>query len=221
MRKIASLLLLLVLAACQASPALETNTLQPLKVTVSSSLAWLEPDLADCAASVGAAVARTDDSAAEADVIRLQLGRFSGEGYAAILGQDQLTVIVNPANPVTELPIETVRAIFAGREKAWADQSEIQVWSLPQSNDAAAAFADAGFTVLGAGLAPTAQDMRTAVAADPAAIGFLPAHWLDDSVRALPVAGLDTGLPILAITAQEPQGTARALLACLQERIGQ
>lgn len=219
MRRIASLLLLLILVACQATPAAPTHTVQPLQVALSSSLTWIEPDLADCAASVGVAVQRADEAAGDPDVITLRLGRFSGEGYAAILGEDHLAIIVNPGNSIAELPLDTAQAIFAGRDKTWADQSKIQVWSLPESNDTTAALEAAGFSISGAGLAPTPQDMLKSVAANPAAIGFLPARWLDDSVRDAQVAGLAIDLPILAVIGQEPQGTARALLVCLQEKI--
>ncbi len=219
MRRFASLFLLVLLAACQAAPAVETSPAQPVRVAVSGSLTWIEPDLAECAASVGAAVQRADEAASDPDVITLRLGKFAGEGFAAILGEDHLAIVVNPDNPVSDLALETVQSIFSGREKTWTGSSEIQVWSLPQSSDATTAFTEAGFNIANAGLAPTPQDMLSVVADHPAAIGFLPAHWLDDSVRALRVAGLEVKLPILAITSQEPQGAARALLVCLQEKI--
>jgi hypothetical protein len=58
------------------------------------------------------------------------------------------------------------------------------------------------------------------VAADPNAIGFLPAHWLDSSVRAVTIDGLSSAAqPILALTTSTPKGTTRSWLLCLQSTI--
>jgi len=59
------------------------------------------------------------------------------------------------------------------------------------------------------------------VAADPAALGFVPAQLLDDSLKALQIEGLDAALeqPILALAASEPQGALRQFLGCVQEGV--
>ncbi len=218
MRKVALLMFALLLAACQPGVTREITPAAPLAVNVSDSLAWLESDLADCAATAGVAVQRSETSANAA--LTLRLGEPDGQGYAAVLGEDRLAVIVHPDNPLEEISAQAVQAIFSGGEQSWPEGGEIQVWALPQSSDVTTAFVAAGFAIADAGLAPTTGAMRKAVAADPSAIGYLPARWLDSSVRALTVSGLEIDLPILAISAQEPQGEARALLLCLQERIG-
>lgn len=218
MRKIGFFALLLLLVACQPARAGQDTPPAPLKVAVSSSLSWLEPDLADCAAGTGLAVQHVETVAA-GDGITLRLGVPEDESYAAVLGEEELAIIVHPDNPLAELPLDIVRNIFAGREKNWPDQSEIQVWSLPRTGDLSTALLAAGFSIQNAGLAPTPQAMREVVAANPAAIGYLPARWVDGSVRALTIDGFAVRLPILTISAQEPQGEARALLVCLQEKI--
>lgn len=212
--------IILLLAACQATPTVESTPVQPLQVAVSSSLTWLEPELAVCAAEAGVAVQRADERPADSDVISLRLGvPRDEESYAAVLGEERLVLIVHPDNPLEELTLVSAQAIFSGREKSWPDQSEIHLWALPESSDAGLALAGAGFDFSGAGLAPTPESMLELVAGDPAAIGYLPAHWLDTSVRALDVDGLNP-VPILAVSAAEPQGAARALLVCLQQKIG-
>lgn len=221
MRRLVPILLVLFLAACGTAPAAETTPEQPLKVAVSSDLAWLESDLAGCAAEVGAAVLRADETPDGQDVIALQTGAPPEGKYAAVLGEDRLAIIVHPDNPLEELSLESAQAIFTGLQKNWGDQSEIRVWSLPKTGEVTSALTAAGFSLAESAQAPTAADMRAAVAADPSAIGYLPARWLDDSVRELPVDGLKVELPVLALSAQEPQGKARALLLCLQAKIGQ
>lgn len=221
MFRILVFVLALLMAACQASPAVEATPAPPLRVAVSSSLTWLEPDLADCASEASVAVQRADESSSDPEVISLRLGVPTEEdGYAAALGEERLVFIVHPDNPLKELTLASAQAIFSANEKNLPDQGEIHVWALPESNDASVALADAGFIVNGAGLAPTPESMLEVVAGDPAAIGYLPARWLNTGVRALEVDGLDA-VPILAVSTQEPQGAARALLVCLQKRIGE
>ncbi len=219
MRKLALILLVLFLAACGSAPAAKRTPEQPLKVAMTSDLTWLESDLAACATEVGTAVLRSDEAPDEQDVIALQLGAPREDRYAAILGEDRLAIIVHPDNPLQELSLADAQAIFAGRDKNGNEQTDIHVWSLPKTSAVTTAFTVAGFSFTESALAPTAADMRAAVADDPFAIGYLPARWLDDSVRELPVDGLKVELPVLAISAQEPQGKARALLLCLQAKI--
>ena len=220
MSRIVLVVLALVLAACQSAPAAPVTPQPPLKVAVSPSLTWLEGDLAACAASEGIAVQRADDDPAASGVIALQLGAPQDGRFAAVLGQEKVVVIVHPDNPQPELTRDDALAIFSGRQKSWPDGTEILVWGLPETSDAHTAMLTAGFSFAGAGLAASPQAMLHAVASDPAAIGYLPARWVDVSVRALEITGMPVEAPILAVSAQEPQGGARALLVCLQEKIG-
>lgn len=214
-------LLVILLAACQPAPVAEITAQPPVKVALSPSLTWLEGDLAGCAATVEVAVQRADDMPSETGVIELQLGEPPAGSYAAVLGVDHLVVIVHPDNPLTELSVNEAQDIFSGRQKTWADGSEIQTWSLPATMDVSTALTAAGFTFANTGLSPTPKSMLEAVAANPLAIGYLPARWLDSSVRALDVTDLKVDLPVLAVSELEPQGNARALLVCLQEKIGE
>ena len=214
-------ILVLILASCQSAPAAQATPQAPLKVAVSPSLIWLESDLAACAASVGTAVQRADDDPAAPGVIALQLGEPDDGRFAAVLGREQMVVIVHPENLQPDLTREDALAIFSGRLKSWPDGAEILAWSLPVSSDTHAAMLAAGFSFAGTGLAANPQAMLQAVSSDPAAIGYLPARWVDTSVRALEITGMPVVVPILAVSAQEPQGIARARLVCLQEKTGQ
>ena len=221
MSRIVLVLLALILTACQSAPAVQATPQTPLKVAVSASLTWLEGDLATCAASEGVAVQRADDAAAATGVIALQLGAPDDGRFAAVLGQEQVVVIVHPDNLQPDLTREDALAIFSGRLKSWPDGAEILAWSLPVSSDTHAAMLAAGFSFAGTGLAANPQAMLQAVSSDPAAIGYLPARWVDTSVRALEITGMPVDVPILAVSEQEPQGIARALLVCLQVKTGQ
>lgn len=219
MSRIILLVLALLLAACQPAPAEDITVQPPVKVAIPPSLAWLEHDLADCAASAGVAVQRADEAPQGTEVITLRLGEPPSGSYAAILGEDRLAVIVHPDNPLAEMDKDNAQAIFAGQQKNWPDGSEVQAWNLPPGDDASAAMAAAGFIFANDGQAPTPQAMLMAVSTNPAAIGYLPARWLDSSVRELAVSGFEIKLPILAVSVGEPQDGARALLLCLQGKI--
>jgi len=222
MHKVTFILLILLLAACQPLPVAETRTpSDPLEISVPDSLSWMGPDFASCASEVGVAVQIVDAASPSSELIQLRLGTPDTVGFTAVLGQDHLAVIVHPDNPEQEIPLETLQAIFIGQQKNWPDQSEIQLWSLPQSSDVTAALLAAGINLSNAGLAPTTRAMLEAVAQNSKAIGFMPARWVDESVRVLQVKGLDVTLPILATSRMEPQGAARAWLVCLQEKMAQ
>ena len=222
MPKFIILVLILLLAACQPLPATDIRTpVEPLKIAVPDSLSWMGPDFASCAAEVGVAVQIVDEAVTSDELIRLRLGTPDTIGYTAVLGQDHLAVIVHPDNPEQELSLETLKEFFSGQLKNWPDQSETQIWSLPLSSDVTAALLAAGVNTSNTGLAPTARAMLDAVAHNSKAIGFIPARWVDASVRVIQVKGLDVSLPILATSKIEPQGSARSWLVCLQGKIVQ
>jgi hypothetical protein len=64
--------------------------------------------------------------------------------------------------------------------------------------------------------------MYQTLAADPNAIGVLPAGWLNDSVTGLTVRGDNTtpiSLPILAAAHTEPDESLSRWLACIQNAL--
>jgi len=127
------------------------------------------------------------------------------------------------------LTLQEIKTIF---QKGYtASGQPLQVWIL-QGDDVRRYF-DAvildGTDFLSAEVAPQARiapdpaAMLVAVSSDPAAIGYLPATWLDDEVRPLVLdsaLALKLRLPILALAKAEPQGVSRTLLGCLQAPAG-
>lgn len=149
-------------------------------------------------------------------------------GFAAPLVRDELVVVVNPANPLESLGVVDLRAVFSGLDENWAGlngvDSRVSVWVYPEGNELQVIFSK---TVLAgsqlttfANLAPGVEAMLEAVAADPAAIGFLPGAWLTKTVRQVQVTGVSLQVPVLLLADQEPQGSVRALASCLQSQEG-
>ena len=227
------------IASCQAvTPPVIVPTPQFWRVQYTPALGWMAPEFNLCIRQQpGYALVVFEKPASSLDItqaeITLRLGAASGEsGYPAELGSDDLVFVVNPQNPLQELTGNQVRDIFSGSSRAWSkyskgDANPIQVWTYPQGNEIRQYFEDSLSPILLnqiAHLAPDPAAMQQAVAADPSAIGYLPAHWVDSSVRQLSIPDLSAPslrLPILAITQTEPQGAQKEWLLCLQHSIAQ
>jgi hypothetical protein len=68
-------------------------------------------------------------------------------------------------------------------------------------------------------LAPNPAAMFEAIAADPLAVGYIPASWLDKDIQIITIeVELQDAFtqPILALSVREPEGSLRTYLACLQ-----
>ena len=232
-----ALAVILLLSACAAPTATPEPTTEPvwLKVQYPASLGSLSADFTACVPDgVGLVVQEGAGMAfdeAEADLVLAWAAPESVLGYAAELGSEELVVIVHPENKIPSLDMEDLRLVFAGRLADWDLLGQaplpLQAWAPTSSSDLWALFTEAALgadLALGRaiGTAPSPQAMREAVAADPGALGVLPRRWVDSSVRIVPISDLPGGAltrPILAFSASEPQGPARAWLSCLQGRL--
>lgn len=152
------------------------------------------------------------------------------QGFAAVIGQEQLVVVASPQNPLDQISWNDLQAIYKGKLRAWqapATAGEIQAWAYPAGDDVQAVFESAvlnGTQVAAqsVSLAPNPAAMREAIARNAAAIGFLPRQWVDSSVKTLIIKDLDpTRLtqPILALSKLEPKDPEKSWLLCLQERL--
>ncbi len=147
--------------------------------------------------------------------------------FAAPLAGERILIITHPSNDILDqLNADDLEAIFSGRFRQWSkvggEELAIQVWAAPEGDEVRRAFVAAwpegGSVTPLANLAPDPSAMLEAVSADPAAIGFLPQSWATGEVRTLE---LGLTLPVLTLSAQEPEGAARILMLCLQGPQGQ
>lgn len=153
------------------------------------------------------------------------------QGKTFKLGEDRLAVIVHPDNPLEEIEISQLAAVYSGAILDWSGLQEgtsgaIQPWVYPSGDDAQSLFDNNVLPfdeLIGtARIAPDPQTMLEAVGDDPLAIGMIPSRWLDPSVRAIKITGdseQDWTLPILAVTADDPAGSVRDWLLCVQDKI--
>ncbi len=217
---------LLLLTGCSSSTPVADMDRRILQVYASAAAEpWLE-DVYNCAErSPELLVSRTFDIAS-ANLI-LRVGAFPGlEGVPYQITETEIVILLNADNPLLELGVDDVRAIFTGKIRNWAEvggeDAEIQVWGYPAEDDLQQAFNE---TVLGGGsllsLAKQAQSpraMRDAILADRSAIGIsLRDHYsAEDGVFSFEMEEKIT-LPVLIFSLDVDSPDAKKIVACLQE----
>ena len=150
-----------------------------------------------------------------------------------VLAKDGIAIVIHPTNSVNNLTKAQVKDIFAGVITNWKDvggvDSPINIVSREEGSGTRGAFEE---LVMGkdaqisatAILQPSNGALRTTVAGDPDAIGFLSFGYLDASVKALSIDGV-AGMPdnakngtypivrpLLFLTKTEPTGLVKAFL---------
>ncbi len=226
------------LTGCAAQPVIEpVATPQVVRVVLSGTLDWMRPTMAECSQEDSGlslsveTIGVPDQSLDEADVLLRWSNQPPSDGFAVELGDDSLTVIVHPDNPIGDLDAGVIKDMYTGQISNWpAANGEatlaVHPWVLPVQDEAQALFE----TILMGGeqivktamIAPSPAAMVEAIASDPLAIGFLPTRTLDSSVKSIEILNFspsDLILPILAVTKSEPGGVVRDWLLCVQERI--
>ncbi|MEZ4769088.1 MAG: substrate-binding domain-containing protein [Caldilineales bacterium] len=147
------------------------------------------------------------------------------------IATDALVLVVNRDNPLDNIGLDQARQVFTGRTRLWSELGEghgaIQVVTREAGVGVRNALQQA---VMGRRrFTPTAlvypgnRELHDAVADDPLAIGFLPASWLDDRVKALTLEGMSHDwvalnvpgypavLPIYFVTPDDPSPEVAAL----------
>lgn len=223
----------------------------PLTVAYTSSLEWLLPVMSTCAQTVGdfSIITHTvpADQLAESDaLIKLRWGAPPTlSTYSTVLGTDRMALIVHPQNPLVALTPELTRSIASAQVTSWgkaAEQcQECFAGSLSESlsTDSPALYfytseeetqelfvetimAGSPVAMGSALLVPGGRQMVESVAGNPTAYGFIPARFLNESVKEIPLSGFDPSalqMPILSISDSEPGGKTRDWLLCLQSVI--
>jgi hypothetical protein len=232
--KVLFFLLLIALAGCrpQSSPAATSEIWQ---VEVSPALQWLGPVFNSCALKQpGIGIILVQGTGTIPDFIFEWGPNTNHPGYTLQLGQDELKVVVNSSNPVGSLSGEDLISILNGRITDWSQvgisslsASGIEVWANPPGDEAAGALAHAFPGRLTknpfVSIAPDSNAMRQAVSGNPAAIGYLPGRWLDNSIKMVVIQGVQPELlthPILVtLPGGEPQDAKKQWLFCLQRAL--
>ena len=236
--------LIFVLAACQSPAAAPVNAEYPEAVVLQHTpgLRIASPALQACAAEAPDLALFIEEAPRTAidlnsDVenltrVGLVLGEPAAGEYAVALGETQIAVIAHLSNPVQNLSADELSNLFSGEVQNWSqigglDQA-VTPWVLTPADESRQLFDK---SILGeknlasqARLAADPAWMLAGVSADPGAIGYLPAAWLDEKIRPVYLqADLadELRLPLFALAVTQPQGQARDLMICLQNGTGQ
>jgi phosphate transport system substrate-binding protein len=153
---------------------------------------------------------------------------YSADQFASPIGYVTLIVVVNSANPLSQLSAAQLRDLFSGRASDWAQvggpAGPIQVVCREDRSDGAEAFdrlaLEGAAPTLNALVAPSWSAMRTAVSQNPAAVGYLPAPEVEAGVRPIKVEQPLRAL-IVVIALHAPTGASRDFLAWTQSAAGQ
>jgi undecaprenyl-diphosphatase len=215
------------------SPLPTIATPQVVQISISPSVASLGSQLSDCARLQKNYGIIFDQVSLDALVNHPEPYIWWGQlenssGFNFQLGEEKLVIIVNPQNLYSSIDLASLQNILSGVTRQWPGDSNqsVHVWvysSLDDTQQVAASglMQNAPFSPL-AFLAADPEIMREVIAQDPLAIGFIPSRWLDSTVKALTVTGVDMDslkAPILVHTSEPPAGTFEKWLACLQQML--
>jgi phosphate transport system substrate-binding protein len=116
-----------------------------------------------------------------------------------LIGRDGIAIVIHPSNPVANLALAQVKEIFAGTVADWGeidgDAGKIKVVCREEGSGTRGAFEDMvmeGAAVFdGAILEPSNTRVRSFVSTHPEAIGYLSVGYVDHTVRALSIDGIE------------------------------
>lgn len=221
------LLLILLLASCSGGGTQAPAVAIPLDVALTPALQPLADALRTCAAQQPAVVLVVHErSTAALFDSPADLYFILGEPdplpeFSAQIAWEQVVLVAHPSADTASWALSLIRTMFTSIPSADSPLSA-NVWVPLDGDETMQAFQTA---VLGssrlspeARLAPNPAAVLSAVSSDPAALGILPAAWLDASVQSI---DLGIRLPVLLTALQTPSGPALELAACLQSAAGQ
>jgi hypothetical protein len=225
------------LTACLPATPEPLPTPQIWQAQLPPSLRWLGPALNLCTRQQPGIALSADErpaqalNPAQADFTLRWGAPEPLSSFAAEIATDELVVIVHPDNPLENLDLSEIKAIFTGRTQKWSaflkgNSDRIQVWTEAPGSDVQQIFQSVllqqPLTYPFAHLVPDPQAMRQSVGRDSNAIGYIPRRWLDSTVRAVQITGIPASelrQPILVMRETEPQGTQKDWLLCVRNSI--
>jgi undecaprenyl-diphosphatase len=217
-----------------------------ISVNYPSSLSWLAPIINECNQK-NATLSLTYEeqpipSQSTLPVINLGFEDINDSvSTTYLIGYETLKIVSNKNNPLVQLNLSQLKELFEGANATWADfikrcdqcpnknsfsilaDKSIQLWVYPNSNYEQKIFSR---TILNnsqpsllVNIAPDVSTMAEALQINPAAIGFLPAHWINDSLKSIEITDLNAEeikFPIVASVSLLPVQSYEELLLCIQ-----
>jgi hypothetical protein len=239
--------LILLATGCQqiSPPTIEPQT--TIRVELSSTLQYLSPAIQACSLhSHGLHIILEEKPASEmgktgADVsLRWGDSNINLPNKVFRLGSDRLVFAAHKDNPLKLLDIAEASFLSRGGISAWGEildrycpkcsasdafkAQPLEPWQYPPAEDIALEIAkipsiNQSGTMNRVWVAPNPQALSEAISNNTAAIGWLPARWLNENLKEIILQGIDLReliIPVVAFTPKEPNPVTSEWLTCLQ-----
>ncbi len=213
-----------------------STSVQPFAEILAEQFMVIHPEINIDVQGGGSAagILAADSGTADIGMSSRSLNADESETLIAVeIARDGLAVIVHPGNPIGNLTLAQVRAIYSGDITSWdalgdAMKKKIHVVTREDGSGTRSAFES---LVMGkVEIMPQAmvQDsngaVRQLVADDPAAIGFISLGLVDSTVKAIELDGIQATRehvidgsyrltrPFLFLTRSQPEGTVKLFI---------
>ncbi len=158
-----------------------------------------------------------------------------------ILAKDGVALVLHPSNPVSDLSLEQIRAIYTGSITNWNEvggpDRQIHVVAREEGSGTREAFQllvmNYQLITSSAILQTSNGSMRVTVAGDEYSIGFLSFGYIDDTIKAISVGGIAPTVanaknesypivrPLLLLTKSQPKGIVKDFIDYCLSQAGQ
>jgi len=215
-----------------------STTVQPLAEKLANAFMAKHPDVSIVIQGGGSSVGvkSADTGTVDIGAASRELKESEPKLVKHLLALDGIPIIVHPNNPLKDVTIAQVRLMFAGDITNWKDlggpDHAIVVAAREEGSGTRAAFRElvmekpepASKITARAILQPSNGAVRTVVAGDEHAIGFLSLGMVDKTVKALAIDGIEPTVenlkagkyaisrPLYFLTKTEPTGLVKEFL---------
>ncbi len=118
-----------------------------------------------------------------------------------VIGHDSVAIVVHPSNPVNDLSMDQISRIFAGEITNWkevgGEDRDIRVITREEGSGTREVFEKYVMKPYNrelrdeASVKPSNGEVRATVGSDPASIGYISLGYIDNSVKALRINGVE------------------------------
>lgn len=221
-----------------------STTMQALSTQLANAFMKKHPNVKINVAggSLDSGIKAVQDSTAEIGAVpRMLTAQEMSTFKNYIIALEGVVIIANPANKVSGLTMDQARQIFSGQITNWQDvggsAAAINLFTRERGSGTRSVLQN---IVMGqdkfssnAGVQNSTESIRSSVAGDPTAIGYISLGDLDRSVKALALGGVypnkqtvfnasyKISRPYFYLTKDEPQGPTKAFIDFVLSSEGQ
>jgi undecaprenyl-diphosphatase len=218
-------------------------------VNYPSSLSWLVSIINDCNKNSTALslkfLEQANPTLSTSPTINFGFeDNYESDSVKYIIGYETLKIASNKTNPLVQLNIFQLKNLFKGIYTTWANfingceqctnineftiltDKAIQLWSYPIGNNEQKLFSRTILSdiqpPLNVFIAPDAKNMVEALQINPAALGYLPAHWINEPLKSIEITDYNPEefkFPIMVSVSLLPIQSYDNLFVCIQNSL--